>query len=76
MAAPAYCLAPIRVMIADNHPILRFGLRQLLEAQPDLTVVAEASSLNDVLTLVQRLCPDVLLLDFWAPGHSGIEVMR
>jgi two-component system nitrate/nitrite response regulator NarL len=76
MAAPAYCLAPIRVMIADDHPIMRFGLRQLLEAQPDLRVVAEASSLNDVLTLVHRLCPDVLLLDFSVAGHSGIEVMR
>src|SRR5437870_868299 len=76
MATPAQCLAPIRVMIADGHPILRFGVRQLLEAQPDLRVVAEASSGNDVLMLVYRFCPDVLLLDFCLPGHSGIEVMH
>ena len=67
---------PIRVLIADDHGVLRAGLRALLNAEPDLTVVGEAADGPEALRLAGEMRPDVVLLDISMPGPDGIEVTR
>jgi len=67
---------PIHILIADDHGVLRAGLRTLLNAEPDLEVIAEASDGNDALRLACELRPDIVLLDISMPGPGGIEVTR
>lgn len=66
----------IRIFIADDHGVLRAGLRALLDAEPDLQVVGEAADGQETLRLVDKLCPDVILLDVSMPGPGGIELTR
>jgi DNA-binding NarL/FixJ family response regulator len=68
-------MEPIRLLIADDHQMVRDGLRRLLELEPDLTVVGEAAAVSDVLESVRRLQPDVLLLDLQLADGSGREVL-
>ena len=67
---------PIRVVIADDHTILREGLRQLLESADDLRVVAEAADGHEVMARVRGEEFDVLILDMSMPGKSGIELIK
>ncbi|MGP0066578.1 MAG: response regulator [Isosphaeraceae bacterium] len=67
-------MKPIRVLLADDHTLLRAGLRSLLSSLPDLDVVGEASSGEEALLLVEALRPDILLCDIAMPGMSGLEV--
>lgn len=67
---------PTTIVLADDHHIVRQGLRALLEAEPDLSVVGEASDGLDAVRLVERLKPNVLVLDLIMPGLSGLEVTR
>jgi two-component system response regulator NreC len=67
---------PIRILLADDHGVLRAGLRALLNSEKDLTVVDEATDGDSALRLAAKLRPDVLLLDFSMPGPGGIEVTR
>jgi two-component system nitrate/nitrite response regulator NarL len=66
----------VRILIADDHPILRDGLRKLLEAEPDFVVVGEACDGHQAVEQVKQLEPDVLLLDLLMPGASYLEVLR
>lgn len=66
----------IRVLLVDDHTILRAGLRLLLEAEPDLTVVGEAGSGAEALEQARALQPDVVVLDLGLPGMSGLDVLR
>ncbi len=66
----------IRVLLADDHPTLRLGLRVLLERAPDIEVVAEAESGEAALAKILALQPDVAVLDCQLPGLSGPEVAR
>jgi DNA-binding NarL/FixJ family response regulator len=66
----------IRVVIADGHPVVRIGARQLLESAPGICVIGEAETGVDALQLVGELGPDVLLLDATMPDMSGVEVAR
>jgi len=66
----------IRILIVDDHGVLRAGLRSLLGSEPDLTVVGEACTGEEALTLAASLHPDIVLLDLNMPGMSGAEVMR
>ncbi|MEM3549457.1 MAG: response regulator transcription factor [Thermofilum sp.] len=66
----------IRVLLADDHPTLRLGLRVLLEREPDIEVVAEAESGEEALAKILALQPDVAVLDCQLPGLSGPEVAR
>lgn len=67
---------PITVLIADDHPVVRSGIRSMLEEAPDVTVVGEASGGEEAIALVQSLRPDVLLLDMEMGTLSGVEVAR
>lgn len=67
---------PIRIVIADDHPIFRDGLRRLLEAEPDLKVVGEASDGAEAVQLTRQFKPDILLLDLAMPRHPGLEALR
>lgn len=66
---------PIRVLIADDHPLIREALRQLLQAQVDIEVVGEAADGIEALDKVRSLHPDVLLIDIAMPRMSGLEVV-
>ncbi len=67
---------PIRILIADDHGVLRAGLRVLLNAEPDMQVVGEATAGHETLRLANELRPDVVLLDLSMPDLGGIEVTR
>jgi two-component system, NarL family, nitrate/nitrite response regulator NarL len=69
-------LQSIRIVIADDHPIFRDGLRRLLETEPDLKVIGEASDGADAVKLARQLKPDILLLDLAMPRHPGLEALR
>lgn len=64
------------ILLADDHPIVRQGLRRLLEVEEDFEVVGEAGSGLETIRLVEGLKPDVLVLDVVMPGLSGLEVVR
>jgi DNA-binding NarL/FixJ family response regulator len=66
----------IRVLIADDHPVFRFGLRALLNAMPDTEVVGEVTTGDAVIALAPSLRPDVILMDINMPGVNGIEATR
>src|SRR4051812_49169416 len=66
----------VRVLLADDHPIFRAGLRKLLETDPDFIVVAETGDPWDAIKLSRSLQPELLLLDVALPGTSGLEVLR
>jgi two-component system response regulator NreC len=67
---------PIRLLLVDDHAVVRTGLRMLLESESDLQIVGEAGSAAEALQAVERLQPDVVLLDIGLPDLSGIEVAR
>jgi two-component system response regulator NreC len=65
----------IRILLADDHAVLRAGLRLLLDAQPDMKVVGEAGDGSEALTLSADLHPDLILLDLTMPGLNGIDAL-
>lgn len=66
----------IRILIADDHPLFRDGLRVLLESVPDMQVIGEATTGEEALALAQSLQPDTILMDIKMPGFNGIEATR
>jgi DNA-binding NarL/FixJ family response regulator len=66
----------IRILIADNEVLVRGGLRMILQAQPDLDVVGEASDGNDALDQTRILAPDLVLMDIRMPDLDGIEATQ
>jgi DNA-binding NarL/FixJ family response regulator len=66
----------VRIILADDHPSIRSGIRKLLEYEPEITVIAEAKDGKEALHLAQQLDPDILLLDIEMPLMTGIEVAR
>src|ERR671910_116356 len=66
----------IRVLIADDHAVVRLGIRRLLTAHPRFFIVGELAQAGEVLEAVQRWQPDVLVLDVRMPDGSGVEVCR
>ncbi|HMH06249.1 MAG TPA: response regulator transcription factor [Terriglobales bacterium] len=67
---------PVRIMLADDHPIFRDGLRRLLEAEPDLKVIGEACDGAEAVKMARQLKPDILLLDLAMPRMPGLEALR
>ena len=66
----------ISILLADDHHIVRQGLRALLEAEPEFAVVGEAANGLEAVQMVERLQPDILLVDVMMPGLSGLEAAR
>jgi DNA-binding NarL/FixJ family response regulator len=66
----------IRVVLADDHPLMRMGIKNMLNRAPDITVVGEAEDGYKALDLAYSLQPDVLLLDMEMPGLKGVEVAQ
>jgi len=66
----------ISIFLADDHAVVRDGLRALLEAQPDMRVIGDAANGRDTVRQVAQLCPDVVVLDIAMPELNGIEAAR
>ncbi len=69
-------MALIRLLLVDDHDVVRTGLKMLLESQPDMQIVAEASSGKQALELANLIHPDVIVMDITLPDISGIEITR
>ena len=65
----------MKVLIADDHPVVRHGLKQILAADPEMVVVGEAKNGGEVLELARKLEWDVAILDYSMPGRSGLELL-
>ena len=66
----------VTLLLADDHPIVRQGLRHLLESEPEFQIVGEAGDGVEALQLVERLKPNILVVDMMMPGLNGLEVLR
>jgi DNA-binding NarL/FixJ family response regulator len=66
-------MSTLRILIADDHPVFRYGICALLDAAPDVEIVGEATTGEEVVTLAESLQPDVILMDLQMPGLNGIE---
>ena len=69
-------MGKIRLILADDHAVVRSGIRMLLEAQPDIEIVSEAESGRQAVDQVRRLKPDVVLMDVQMPELNGIEATQ
>ncbi len=69
-------MEPIRVLLVDDHPIVRQGVRSVLANHPDIEVVGEADSGNTLFASLETLRPNVILLDVRMPGPNGIEITQ
>jgi two-component system, NarL family, response regulator NreC len=69
-------MSQTRIALADDHAVMRTGLRLVLERQPDFTVIGEASDGREAVALVQKEAPDVLVMDIGMPNLNGIEAAR
>jgi DNA-binding NarL/FixJ family response regulator len=69
-------IRPLRVLLADDHALVREGTRRLLEVESDIEVVAEAASGEEAIQAAQRLHPDIAIIDIAMPGMGGIEATR
>ena len=66
----------VRILLADDHPLVRSGIRRVLETQPRFDIVGEAAEGDEALARLEELAPDVLILDLAMPGSGGLEVLR
>ena len=66
----------LRIIIVDDHEVVRLGLRTLLERHPDFTVVDEAATAREAVQKALHLKPDIVVMDVRLPGRSGIEACR
>ena len=71
-----HVMEPITVVLADDHPVLREGIRNLLEQQPDIKVVGEAGNGHEAVAMVRALEPDIVLMDVVMPRLNGVEATK
>ncbi|MCB1077923.1 MAG: response regulator transcription factor [Verrucomicrobiae bacterium] len=67
---------PKRILIVDDHPIMRFGLARLIDEEPDLSVPWEAGTAREALTLLEQDRPDLVLIDMALPDRNGLELIK
>ena len=75
MSASVDASAPVRLVVADDHPMFRFGLRAALTSSPDVEVVGEAADGAELVRLVEELSPEVALTDLEMPGVDGLSAL-
>lgn len=68
--------APIRVLVVDDHPVLREGIAAILEAEPNFQLAGQAGNGKDAIELFRKLRPDVTLMDLQMPEMTGVEIIR
>jgi len=68
--------SPIRILLADDHKMLRDGLRALLEGEGDMQVIAEAGTVDDTVRIAAEKLPDIIVMDLGMPGGSGLDAIR
>ncbi len=68
--------ANVRVLIVDDHPVVRAGLASMLSTHPGIEVIGSAASGGEALALLEKIAPDVILIDLRMPGMSGVETIR
>lgn len=76
MSSQGHSLQRVQILIVDDHPLFRRGIRWSLEGESDLVVVGEAADGHEALSMADRYSPDIVLLDINLPGMNGIEVAR
>jgi DNA-binding NarL/FixJ family response regulator len=69
-------ITPVRVLIADDHPMFRFGLTAAIGAAPEIDLIGEASSGAELIEMVDRITPDVVITDLAMPGTDGVSATR
>lgn len=69
-------MSQLRILLADDHPVFRYGVRALLESTPDVEVVGEVTTGEEAIALAESLQPDVVLMDIQMPGVNGIDATR
>lgn len=69
-------LTPIRILLVDDHIVVRAGYRRFLEQEPDCQVIGEASSGEEAYNLLQAIQPDIVILDLSMPGQGGLSLLR
>jgi two-component system, NarL family, response regulator DevR len=66
----------LRILLVDDHEVVRVGVRALIDRQPDMEVVAEATTVREAISRAEELAPDVVVLDIRLPGGNGLEACR
>jgi len=69
-------MGKISLMLVDDHPLFRQGLRRVLEAEPDMEVIIEVAEGDEALRMAKQLAPDVVIMDINLPGMNGLQVTR
>src|SRR4051794_12512269 len=69
-------MKPIRILLADDHTVVRDGLRALLEREPDMSVIGEAADGRECMQLAQQEMPDIVVMDLAMPNMNGMEATR
>ena len=73
---PAKEVPKIKVLVVDDHPIMRFGIATIIDATPDMTTIAQAGSGEEAIELFEQHLPDITLMDLRLPGMSGVDAIR
>ncbi|WP_372636684.1 response regulator [Fodinibius sp.] len=66
----------IKIIIADDHPLIREGIKRVIQAEPDIEVIGEAKNGQEAMELLREKTPDILLLDITMPGKNGLELLE